>query len=248
MRISSSPRATWSRSNSTSVTSIRGSQRSSASRISVSICATVPASIVSNTKWWTPQPNSGRIGRSPGAVARISWIAWSTSVASLARAMPPLRSTWRGNAMPEPSISAMLSRPYPRLMIAPLTFTGPEDWMSTTLPLSFSAPLVSTVTEPVPLIVTELLAVSSGVEQVVAGAALAVAVDLDGHLLAGAQRHRLQALDVDLVVRLDAERRLRRVVLGVLEVRRQLRLAVIERADDDRPAGVAVLERDDDLV
>ena len=31
--------------------------------------ADVVASIVSKTKSWTPQPNSGRIGRSPGAVA-----------------------------------------------------------------------------------------------------------------------------------------------------------------------------------
>ena len=46
----------------------RGSQRSSASRIACSILPTVEASIVSKTKSCTPQPNSGRIGRSPGAV------------------------------------------------------------------------------------------------------------------------------------------------------------------------------------
>ena len=44
---------------------MRGSQWSSASRTSPSIWATVVASIVSKTKSCTPQPNSGRIGRSP---------------------------------------------------------------------------------------------------------------------------------------------------------------------------------------
>ena len=62
-----------------SSTSIRGSQRSSARRTSVSRRPTVAASIVSNTKSCTPQPNSGRIGRSPGAVLRMISIAWSTS-------------------------------------------------------------------------------------------------------------------------------------------------------------------------
>ena len=61
---------------------MRGSQWSSASRTSPSIWATVVASIVSKTKSCTPQPNSGRIGRSPLAVERIRWIAWSTSVSS----------------------------------------------------------------------------------------------------------------------------------------------------------------------
>src|SRR5687768_1042815 len=107
MLISSSPRSTAPRSKSTAITSIRGSQWSSASRTSTSIWATVVASIVSNTKSWTPQPNSGRIGRSPLAVERIRWIAWSTSASSDASAMPPRRSTWRGKATPEPRISAV---------------------------------------------------------------------------------------------------------------------------------------------
>ena len=36
------------------------------------------------------QPNSGRIGRSPGAVARTSRIASSISRSPLTRAMPPV--------------------------------------------------------------------------------------------------------------------------------------------------------------
>ena len=72
-----------------SSTSIRGSQRSSALRTSVSSRPTVAASIVSNTKSCTPQPNSGRMGRSPGAVLRMISIAWSTSSSPDASAMPP---------------------------------------------------------------------------------------------------------------------------------------------------------------
>ena len=37
-------------------------------------------------------------------------------------------------------------RLYPRLMIAPLMFTGPEPWMSTVAPLRVSGPDASTVT------------------------------------------------------------------------------------------------------
>src|SRR5690349_20580098 len=90
-------------------TSIRGSQRASASRIACSMLPIVFASMESNTKSCTPQPNSGRIGRSPGAVPRMSWMACSMSCSSWASAMPPRRSTWSGNASPDPMISVTSS-------------------------------------------------------------------------------------------------------------------------------------------
>src|SRR5215207_8956509 len=90
-------------------TSIRGSQRTSASRIACSMLPIVFASIESNTKSCTPQPNSGRIGRSPGAVPRMSWIACSMSCSSLASAIWPRRSTCSGKARPDPMISVTLS-------------------------------------------------------------------------------------------------------------------------------------------
>src|SRR5919202_2249976 len=110
MLISSWPSPVRVRSKSTSWTSTRGSQRSSAWRTSVSMRPTVAASIVSKTKSCTPQPNSGRIGRSPGAVLRISSIAWSMSCSPLASAMPPRRSTGFGKARPEPR-SSVIARP-----------------------------------------------------------------------------------------------------------------------------------------
>ncbi len=145
MSMASTPLTARETSKSTERTSMRGSQRLSAERIASSMRPTVPASMVSKTKSCTPQPNSGRIGRSPGAVPRISWIAWSMSCSSRASAMPPRRSTWRGNARPEPMIS-VTCRPYPRLMIAPLIFTGPDPWISMVAPFSVRDALASTVT------------------------------------------------------------------------------------------------------
>src|SRR5689334_8266790 len=59
-----------------------------------------------------PQPNSGRIGRSPGAVPRMIVIASDTSSSPLTRASPPRRSTRRGKATPLPMMStARLARP-----------------------------------------------------------------------------------------------------------------------------------------
>src|SRR5712691_9862308 len=57
-----------------------------------------------------PQPNSGRIGRSPGAVPMMIWIASSMSASSLTSASPPLRSIRRGNATPVPRKS---DNPFP---------------------------------------------------------------------------------------------------------------------------------------
>src|SRR5919202_4755752 len=86
----------------TSSTTIRGSQRLSAPRTASSMSLVVWASTASNTKSWTPQPNSGRIGRSPGAVSRINPIACSMSVASPTMARRPRWSTPSGNASPRP--------------------------------------------------------------------------------------------------------------------------------------------------
>src|SRR5262249_8998492 len=77
-----------------------GSQRSSASRMSTSIFASVEASMFAKTWLWIPQPNSGRIGRSPGAVPRMTSIASCTSGSPVESASPPSRSTLSGNAIP----------------------------------------------------------------------------------------------------------------------------------------------------
>ncbi|CAM5683290.1 hypothetical protein SVIOM342S_05439 [Streptomyces violaceorubidus] len=58
------------------------------------------------------QPNSGRIGRSPGAVARMSRMASSTSCSPLTRAIPPVGPIRRGNDQPEPTnCSAIREQP-----------------------------------------------------------------------------------------------------------------------------------------
>src|SRR3954469_9877381 len=57
-----------------------------------------------------PQPNSGRMGRSPCAVARISTIASRTSSSSETSLRPPRASTRSGKPMPVP----MMSVPSPR--------------------------------------------------------------------------------------------------------------------------------------
>src|SRR4051812_2861270 len=61
-----------------------------------------------------PQPNSGRIGRSPGAVPRMIVIASDTSSSPLTRASPPRRSTRRGNATPLPMMSVAIALPRPQ--------------------------------------------------------------------------------------------------------------------------------------
>ena len=68
-----------------------------------------------------PQPNSGRIGRSPGAVPRITRIASRTSSSSWARARPPRASTRSGKAMPDAEEGAA----QPSCTWAPLTDTVP---------------------------------------------------------------------------------------------------------------------------
>src|SRR6185312_4646261 len=65
----------------------------------------IAASTASNTTSWTAHPNSGRIGRSPGAVPRISPIACSMSSSARASAIPPRWSTPSGKESPEPRMS-----------------------------------------------------------------------------------------------------------------------------------------------
>ena len=47
-----------------------------------------------------PQPNSGRIGRSPGTVVRISWMERSMSAPPPIRAMVPSLATRVGKVHP----------------------------------------------------------------------------------------------------------------------------------------------------
>src|SRR5262249_21211981 len=56
---------------------------------------------------WMPQPNSGRIGRSPGAVPRMISIASPTSSSPVESANAPRWSTRSGKAMPVPRISVI---------------------------------------------------------------------------------------------------------------------------------------------
>src|SRR5207253_5540054 len=55
-----------------------------------------------------PQPNSGRIGRSPMAVPRISRMLSSISRSRETRAIRPVASVRRGNAQPEPMNSSLM--------------------------------------------------------------------------------------------------------------------------------------------
>src|ERR1700744_4331962 len=67
------------------------------------------ASMLSKMKSWTAQPNSGRMGRSPGAVPRMSRIACSMSVTPWARASTPRWSACSGKESPDPIRSAIAS-------------------------------------------------------------------------------------------------------------------------------------------
>src|ERR1700759_1980498 len=105
MMTSITPSPLRDRSKSIAVTSILGSQRRIAALTAVSIRPTVSASIVSNTRSWIAHPNSGRIGRSPGAVPRITPSACSMSSRPPTSASAPRWSTGSGNAKPEPRMS-----------------------------------------------------------------------------------------------------------------------------------------------
>jgi hypothetical protein len=54
------------------------------------------------------QPNSGRIGRSPGAVEMISRMLCSSSVSRETRRIPPVASTLTGKPQPEPMNSLLI--------------------------------------------------------------------------------------------------------------------------------------------
>src|SRR6185437_5289885 len=95
------------RSNARLVTSIRGSHRASAVWMAASTWPMSSASMLSKMKSWTAQPNSGRIGRSPGAVPRMSRIACSMSVTPWASASTPRWSACSGKESPDPIRSAI---------------------------------------------------------------------------------------------------------------------------------------------
>src|SRR6266540_3194462 len=71
----------------------------------------VVASMGANTWSWMAQPNSGRIGRSPGAVPRISRIASSISRTRSTMAMLPVASVRTGKAQPRPMNSSAIALP-----------------------------------------------------------------------------------------------------------------------------------------
>src|ERR1019366_5040732 len=60
---------------------------------------------------WIPQPNSGRIGRSPKAVPRISRMLSSISRSWLTRAIPPVASLRSWKAQPAPMNSLFMPPP-----------------------------------------------------------------------------------------------------------------------------------------
>ena len=81
---------------------MRGSYLTSASRTRCTTSAMVRALFGANTRSWMPQPKSGSIGRSPGAVARISRIDSSMRCSSRACAIRPFGVTCSGNFQPMP--------------------------------------------------------------------------------------------------------------------------------------------------
>src|SRR5262245_54509111 len=100
------PDSTASKPTTTSVSSIRGSHRSSDSRTSYEIRPAVAASAGAKTRSWMAQPNAGRIGRSPGAVARISRMLSATSRSPPTIPIEPVGSVRSGNAQPVPMNSS----------------------------------------------------------------------------------------------------------------------------------------------
>src|SRR6478735_3726615 len=254
MSMVSRPLAASLPSKSTRSTSILGSQRASASRMACSMLPMVFASIESNTKSCTPQPNSGRMGRSPGAVPRMSWIACSMSCSSLASAICPRRSTCSGKARPDPMISVTLS-----------TLTDADRRALDThgaraldrdrgalererrrgLDIDGDA-LDGHRAAGLDHERLRLLLVRSG--GVVLGVALdrrlLVLGDLDDHLLVGLDLEVLLGVLVDLLVAQHREGS----VTVLEEVRPRLVLAVEGRAEHDRAPAVAVLEADHDFL
>src|SRR6266511_1262903 len=90
----------------------RGSHRPTASRTACTISPRVFGSTGANSRSQIPQPKSGRMTRSPGAVDRIRRRAASTS--SDIMAMPPLGPPPIGKAHPRPTKSRSgLIRPSP---------------------------------------------------------------------------------------------------------------------------------------
>jgi hypothetical protein len=90
-------------------TVMRGSQRASELCTSKAARPAVRALAGANTRSWMPQPNSGRMGRSPNAVPRISRIDSRISACSVTSATDPVGSMRTGNARPEPMNSAAIS-------------------------------------------------------------------------------------------------------------------------------------------
>src|SRR3954453_17254530 len=84
---------------------MRGSPRSRAVCTSCASSAAVSMVADRNTKSRSFDPNSGRIGRSPGYVARMRRIACSISSSRRANAIPPRASPPSGNAHPAPTKS-----------------------------------------------------------------------------------------------------------------------------------------------
>src|ERR1700729_1731607 len=109
MVIRSDPLCDSLRSKSRLMTSMRGSHRASAVWMAASMWPISSASIASKMKSWTAQPNSGRMGRSPGAVPRINRIACSMSLTPWASASTPRWSACSGNESPDPIRSAIAS-------------------------------------------------------------------------------------------------------------------------------------------
>src|SRR4051812_6297616 len=241
--MSSRPSCTPPRSKSMAMTSTRGSQRSTAPRIAVSMRPTIAASIVSKTRSCTSQPNSGRIGRSPGAVPRMISSACSMSVSPVAMATAPRWSTDSGKARPDPSTSDIP----PSKLSDVDRGAGDRDAACRELDLRRAA-LQRKAHLALDGHVGALTLDRDGVGDV----ERQVAVDGHGARVRHLDRQRTAALDgevlgrlqVGLVVALDREGAL----LVLQEVVAGLVLAVEQRAQDERAAHVAVLEADEHLV
>jgi hypothetical protein len=95
--ISSSPFTALTGSAVTESTSMRASYLVIASKTAVSTRVSIAVSMTSKARSWIPQPNSGRITRSPRAVSRMIMIDWRMSASYSAMAtLPVSESTWTG--------------------------------------------------------------------------------------------------------------------------------------------------------
>src|SRR6185437_1034432 len=198
--------------------------------------------MLSKMKSCTAQPNSGRMGRSPGAVPRMRRMACSMSLTPWASASTPRWSACSGNESPDPIRSAIACSSQADHRAAD------GDAARADLDRGAAAldrhrlraldrdPAHVGLDADVALLALDRVALLRGLGDVL--------VRADRQRLLGGEVHRVLGGCDDLLIGEHGERAvlvLREVVAGEIA-------AVEKRAEDVGPAGVAVLEADQHLL